>query len=1256
MFVNDSNIQIEAKKLQSKQKMLKTSEDHRVRMDMGKLANVLAKGRPIRQGTLYGSEPPSIDSVWEKIREQGWKVNVTQSTAKRGQLSTKIVVDVVSIAEKTPPEERSSIILVTGDASMIPAIEKVVEIEGWNVEVYMWSHATSEQLQRLQQKHKNRVSVSSLDPHLNDIMFTNMKFNYSKKNVKKSSGPVISTVDGMRQLIEKMEMNKIVRKQYQSKVKELNKLLSKIHSQLSEYPKTQKATKIILELKIIEEALRQALNECDELSKSMTHSHQDNAELQPTNLESLDRSLNKAETSAEAAIELIQSMREPIYQNPSGGECLLVVAEVVAEPDGQCLSISWKDCKENANQEVTEYEVLLKSTSDTDFEISSTCETRELRITEVKPWEQYSVRVRAINEVGCGPWSEPEVIVIMNQSPPTQPQLKDISYDATDCNSLCIKITRNELQNKQQVTHCIIEQSTTNESSCYLFPDSNEMLNMVMRIPPGYDQYKYRIKFVNQWGESIPTEELEACAIIPSLIAGKPHEVRSIDAAKTSTDVWKTWKQPKRNTSAVRRDIVEKRQLGSPWEEAPPETSMDPLESQLRDLNNRPPEYGNELYRQSATQKVGYQVVKNLKQDTPHEFRSSRREMANSPEYNSMVDCIPGLRLAVQPNIISLSGELLRARLINKDKETWLRNTSISEVDRAAELVSLVTNKVREDPENYHELVAILKKDERQYETALAKLDSKYKECKGVAKKSSEVSGLVISTVQGMFRLITKMEMNNTVQKQYQSKFKQLHKLLSEIQSQLTKHPKIQKATKIIVQLKNVEEALQQATNKCDELSKTRMHSHQDNTKLQPRSLESLLEQAETSVKDAIELIQSMNQCPLVVTKVVAEPDGQFLNISWKDCKENANREVTKYDILLKSTSDTDFKISFTCEKCQLRITEEVKPREQYSVQVRAVNEVGYGPWSEPEVIGPPTQPQLKDVHVSYDAIDNNSLCIKVTLNELQIKQQVTHCIVEQSTTNESSCYIPDANKVFKNMVIKIPPGCDQCRYRIKFKNQWGESIPTEELDACTIIPSLIPGKPRKVCSIDAAKTTTEVWITWKQPKRNAGAVRRYMVENRQLGSPWEEVSSKTSKDYLERQLRDLKNHPPEFVSQLHHQFAAQNEDQICHRVGINLKQDTPYEFRIFAVNEKGRTGPPSTTLHVKTEPNKTAKMIDIAIELLRHFLNNYPKSPLHIVQMAWDLVSKKQLPPPPETPSRESDSDSDSDNDQDENEETKDL
>ena len=62
IFVDDSSIWIAAKILLSKIKGYKTSEDHRVRIDMGKLADVLAAGRTVEQGILYGSEPPPIDT------------------------------------------------------------------------------------------------------------------------------------------------------------------------------------------------------------------------------------------------------------------------------------------------------------------------------------------------------------------------------------------------------------------------------------------------------------------------------------------------------------------------------------------------------------------------------------------------------------------------------------------------------------------------------------------------------------------------------------------------------------------------------------------------------------------------------------------------------------------------------------------------------------------------------------------------------------------------------------------------------------------------------------------------------------------------------------------------------------------------------------------------------------------------------------------------------------------------------------------
>lgn len=185
IFVHQSNMWIEAKKLYSRMKGFVTDQDHRVRIDMGKLADVLGGGREELTGKLYGSEPPPIDSVWKRIRERGWEVITSQRsqlTGKEKQVDTKLVADVISLACKTPEHERTTIILVTGDANIIPAIEGVLNEERWKVEVYMWENAISNQLKQL--GRGDRCKVFSLDQYLEQVTFTNMKFHFSNPNVR----------------------------------------------------------------------------------------------------------------------------------------------------------------------------------------------------------------------------------------------------------------------------------------------------------------------------------------------------------------------------------------------------------------------------------------------------------------------------------------------------------------------------------------------------------------------------------------------------------------------------------------------------------------------------------------------------------------------------------------------------------------------------------------------------------------------------------------------------------------------------------------------------------------------------------------------------------------------------------------------------------------------------------------------------------------------------------------------------------------
>ena len=130
VFVDDSNIWIAAKQLTSRVKHLKTSEDHRVRIDVGKLTTVVAAGRPVAQGFLYGSEPPPVDTVWEKIHSQHFEVNTyrkSQITRKEKQVDAQLVADITERAIITPEFERTTIIVISGDADVLPAVKKVLK-------------------------------------------------------------------------------------------------------------------------------------------------------------------------------------------------------------------------------------------------------------------------------------------------------------------------------------------------------------------------------------------------------------------------------------------------------------------------------------------------------------------------------------------------------------------------------------------------------------------------------------------------------------------------------------------------------------------------------------------------------------------------------------------------------------------------------------------------------------------------------------------------------------------------------------------------------------------------------------------------------------------------------------------------------------------------------------------------------------------------------------------------------------------------
>lgn len=104
IFVDNSNLWIEAKKLQGRKRYFESTEDPRVRIDVGKLAEIIADGRPIVQANIYGSIPPPVDTVWAKMEEAGWNVNIKERspiTGREKQVDQQITADVTAIVTET---------------------------------------------------------------------------------------------------------------------------------------------------------------------------------------------------------------------------------------------------------------------------------------------------------------------------------------------------------------------------------------------------------------------------------------------------------------------------------------------------------------------------------------------------------------------------------------------------------------------------------------------------------------------------------------------------------------------------------------------------------------------------------------------------------------------------------------------------------------------------------------------------------------------------------------------------------------------------------------------------------------------------------------------------------------------------------------------------------------------------------------------------------------------------------------------------
>ncbi len=92
---------------------------------------------------LYGSRPPPHDSVWQRIRDDGFDVKVFDRNIRNKEKGVDMEMG-MDIAERLhtvqPPR---TIVIAAGDADYVPAVSRA-RSKGWKVEVWFWGNAAEQ--------------------------------------------------------------------------------------------------------------------------------------------------------------------------------------------------------------------------------------------------------------------------------------------------------------------------------------------------------------------------------------------------------------------------------------------------------------------------------------------------------------------------------------------------------------------------------------------------------------------------------------------------------------------------------------------------------------------------------------------------------------------------------------------------------------------------------------------------------------------------------------------------------------------------------------------------------------------------------------------------------------------------------------------------------------------------------------------------------------------------------------------------------
>uniref|UniRef100_A0A674F3Z8 Titin n=1 Tax=Salmo trutta TaxID=8032 RepID=A0A674F3Z8_SALTR len=256
--------------------------------------------------------------------------------------------------------------------------------------------------------------------------------------------------------------------------------------------------------------------------------------------------------------------------------------------------------------------------------------------------------------------------------------------------------------------------------------------------------------------------------------------------------------------------------------------------------------------------------------------------------------------------------------------------------------------------------------------------------------------------------------------------------------------------------------------------------------------------------------------------------------LAWKSPLYDGGSKITHYIVERRETSRLVWTVvDNKCESNYLKVTKLLEGNE-YIFKVQAVNKFGL-------ILDTPSAP----INLKVKDITGESVTLTWDAPVLDGGAKIRNYIVEkrESTRKAYAAVVTNCHKL-SYKVENLQEGCNYY-FRVLAENEHGVGLPTATVDP--IKASEVPQIPRKLSVVDQTKTS--ISLAWEKPEHDGGSrIIQYLLEIQPKGSEkWSGVATV-------RAMESVVN---------------------------NLNPGEEYLFRVFAINDKGKSDPRELALPV---------------------------------------------------------------------------